>query len=221
MKREIELLRLQEQHKNQYIENANLQYDTIKKIHHDLKGQMLAIHKLISDNNIEAAEELLSKNTKTIEAIETFGTTNNVIVNAIINSKLTSASAMGIHVSFLSVYEFNGIDDLDLCNLLSNMLDNSITAVLEIQERIEKNIAVSISLEDDVYTFIVKNTISESVLSKNSLLKTTKKDKENHGYGIQIIKDIAEKYDGRCDFYEAENMFCCQVIMLANMEGSV
>ncbi|MBR3023064.1 MAG: GHKL domain-containing protein, partial [Oscillospiraceae bacterium] len=44
-------------------------------------------------------------------------------------------------------------------------------------------------------------------------LKTTKKDMHNHGMGIGIIKNIASRYNGRCDFYEENGFFNCLVVI--------
>ena len=49
--------------------------------------------------------------------IETFVQTNNAVANAIINSKLTTAYSLGIKVSCITVADFSGIDETDLCDL--------------------------------------------------------------------------------------------------------
>ena len=44
----------------------------------------------------------------------------------------------------------------------------------------------------------------------------------NQYFDIYTIKkgdslyEIARKYNGRCDFYESEGMFCCQVTLMAD-----
>ena len=111
---------------------------------------------------------------------------------------------------------FVGIDDIDLCRLLSNMLDNAITATSAIKSD-DKRITVNISEDIGTYTFIIRNTIEESVLKNNPQLLSTKKNKEISGLGTGIIRDIAEKYNGKCDFYEKENEFCCSVILNTDM----
>lgn len=52
-------------------------------------------------------------------------------------------------------------------------------------------------------------------MDSNPRLTTTKADKKQHGLGTSIIREIARKYNGRCDFYESEGMFCCQVTLMA------
>lgn len=66
------------------------------------------------------------------------------------------------------------------------------------------------------YIFSLKNTISQSVIEKNPSLISTKKNKANHGLGVRIIKEIAEKYDGYSDFYEECGMFCCMAVLRKN-----
>lgn len=212
--RELEMLKLQERYQQQFIENATIQYDSIKKIRHDLKNKFQTVHQLITKGDINSALSFVSQNQNLLENAETYMNTNNQIVNAIVNSKLSSASAMGIQVTCLSVENFEGIDNIDLCDLLSNTLDNAISACLY-NIKNHNEISLSIIFENDVYTFLVKNTIAKSVLDENPNLLTTKKDKTEHGYGTQIIKDIAYKYNGRYDFYEKNNMFICQVILKA------
>ena len=80
-------------------------------------------------------------------------------------------------------------------------------------QREDKQIYLKISSDEYKYIFNLKNSIDESVLKKNPALKTTKKEKSSHGYGTKIIRDIARKYHGKCDFYEEDGFFCCSVTL--------
>ncbi len=216
--KEMELLKLREQYLEQFIGNVQSQYDSIRKIRHDIKDKYTTIYRLIKDGKYDGAEAFISSNYRQAERAEPFVRTNNDIVNAIINEKLTTAFTLGIKVSCITVADFDGISDSDLCDLLSNMLENAVTACKNITGDMEKCIFLRIDKEDNVYTFLVRNSIQESVLSSNPKLITTKKDRGEHGFGTAIIRDIAQKYNGRCDFYESDNMFCCKVMMLTQSE---
>ena len=158
----------------------------------------------------------MKKYTDMLDATQTYIKTENSVVNSIVNHKLSTATSMGIKVSCLSTTCFVGIDDLDLCSLLSNTLDNAVTACLELPEDEARELNIKISCENNAnYTFIVRNTIKESILKKNPQLMTIKRDKSNHGYGIQVLRDIASKYDGNVDFYEEYSMFCCRIDLIA------
>ena len=53
--RELEMLKLQERYQQQFIENATIQYDSIKKIRHDLKNKFQTVHQLITNGDINSA----------------------------------------------------------------------------------------------------------------------------------------------------------------------
>ena len=58
---------------------------------------------------------------------------------------------------------------------------------------------------------MVKNRIARSVLDENPKLKTGKKDKSSHGYGIRSIRNIAQKYKGSVNFLEENGCFITEV----------
>lgn len=213
--RENEILRLQQEYSRQYVSSANSEYIAIKKLRHDFKDSCSAIYSLLEDGNIENAKSHIQSYLGKLVEKEIFVHTNNDIVNAIINSKLTEAKTFGIQSVCLSVADFSGIADIDLFRLLSNMIQNSITAAGRIKSK-SKQIYLKITSDEYKYEFSIKNTIEKSVLLYNPELKTSKKEKEHHGYGIKIIRDIAEKYNGKASFYEEDDTFCCHVILKKN-----
>lgn len=217
--KEMELVEMRERYHAQYMDITQQQVYTIHKLRHDMKHQFFALRELLAEHKYNEAYNYLLKNEEVLSKTQSIVNTDNNIFNAIINAKLSAASARGININCLSVNNFDGIDDIDLCNLVSNALDNSIRACSE-NSNGQNSILIDIDCENDVYIFNIKNTISSSILDKNPELKTTKKHIKNHGYGIKIIKDIAEKYGGRCDFYEQGDMFCCQVTLQISKEHS-
>ena len=210
--REMKITKIREEHMEQFIKTSEAQYDSIRKLKHDIKDQLLSIYELIAHNEIEEAKSFISKTNKIIDT-ETYVKTNSTIANAIINSKLTTASTLGIKVSCITVSDFNGIDEVDLCELLGNILENAITACNEMPSDSSRFIYLEIGKENNIFTFLVKNSLQQSVIEKNPQLRTSKSDKENHGLGIAIIKDVVCKYNGRLDYYEIDNSFCCSVIL--------
>lgn len=210
--RENEALKLAQEYSRQYAKNAEIEYDVLRKVRHDFKDNFSVVHTLLKNNNVELAMKYIEKNIGALSETEIFIRTNNDIVNAVINAKLSTAKSLGIDSTCLSVMDFDGLDDLDLCRLLSNMLENAITACIGIKEG-EKRIYLKITDDDYNYMFNLRNTIESSVIENNRGLETTKPEKELHGFGTQIIKDISLKYNGRCDFYEEDGCFCCNVIL--------
>ena len=209
----MKVLSVKEQYMEQYVNNAETQYEMIRKIRHDIKDQLTTVYELLTSGKTEDALEFIEQSNGIVKATMTFVQTNNPVANAIINSKLSTASTLGIKVSCITVNDFVGINELDLCDLLSNTLENAITACEAMPPDLNKFIYLEISKENNIYTFIVKNSLDKSVISENPKLKTTKKDIINHGLGTSIIRDIVNKYSGRYDYYEIDNAFCCSIIL--------
>lgn len=211
--RENEILKLKQEYNRQYIKNAAVEYDVLQKLRHDFKDNYSVIYALFSENKTYKGLEFINSCIAMLTETEVFINTDNDIVNAVINTKLSTAKSLGIECTCLSVKSFSGIEDSDLCRLLSNMLENAVAACMKSKSE-HKCINLKISSDEYNYTFNLKNTIDMSVLDENPALKTTKPDNRSHGFGTKIIRDIAEKYNGQCDFYEERNYFCCNVVLL-------
>ena len=100
----------------------------------------------------------------------------------------------------------------DICILIGNLLDN---AILAAKESKEKQITLNIQPQDTYVSIFVSNSIDKSILKDNPELKTTKTNKDYHGYGIKNIKKVAETYNGLVRFYEDNNLFISDILLLA------
>lgn len=209
---ELRILRQQHEYRIQYANNIKMQYDEIRRIRHDMKQSYLVIDSLMSDKKYTEANEYIKSNISNLGKSEVIIDVGNDFVNAILNSKLTFAKSAGIEVICSSTNNIWGIDDTDLCSLLGNMLDNAIEACEKCSG--EKLIETSISIRDNKCSIIVSNSVEAEILKNNKALKTTKKDTENHGFGVRSIRAIAEKYGGVVNFYQERNMFNCQVVLM-------
>ena len=210
--RENEVLRLSQEYNRQYIDNATAEYDTIKKIQHDFKNSYSTIYNLIKSGNIAEANKQIESNLELLQSFDVFVKSNNAIVDTVVNAKLTEAKSFGIDCTCICGTGFESIDNLDLCRLLSNMLENAVTSCVT-SKRNDKQISLILSFDGSNYIIDLKNSVDESVLTNNPELRTTKDNQHEHGYGVKIIKDIAKKYNGLCDFYEEGNIFCCKVVL--------
>ncbi len=207
--RENQLLRIQQMYQSQYMENAQNQYEAFRKVRHEFKNHYVVIATLLEQGDYEKAKKYVDDNFELINTKDVVINTNNSIFNAVINSKIEIAKSYDIDVSIDTINQFEGISDLDLCSLISNMFENAIEACQKVKEK--RQIIFSAKSQGSGYLFSIKNTIENSILEKNPTLSTTKKDKENHGLGVKVIKDIAQKYNGMADFFEDEHLFICNI----------
>ena len=212
--RTAEELKLKEQqlkHEVKYAQSVRSQYQEMRRIRHDIKQQLATISGLQFEGKYDKAQKYISDITNGIEQLDMFMDVGNDFVNAILNSKLSTAKSKGIEVLCNFSGKIDGINEYDLCNLIGNMLDNAIEAA----ENAGDNAVIEVSLFSDKHKmiFTVSNSISKSVLNSNPELKTVKDEPDLHGFGVKTIKAIAAKYNGNVDFYEENLVFFCSVLL--------
>ncbi len=211
---ELHILKQQNEYRQQYAKNVKMQYDEIRQIRHDMKQSYIIINSLITDKKYNEATEYINSHISITGKSEILIDVHNDFVNAILNSKLTYAKSIGIDVICSSTSNIHGIEDADLCSLLGNMLDNAIEACEKCTG--EKLIEASITIRENKCCILVSNSVESDILKDNKALKTTKKDFDNHGFGVKSIRTISEKYGGVANFYQERNMFNCQVVLMIN-----
>ncbi len=211
-KREEQLIidKRRSEYNQQYAETVKEQYNQTRRLRHDLKQYAGTVLALLNDGKTDAAREIAEEQCESLSKIETVINTGNDFLNAILNSKLSLAKSTGIDVLCSVENDISGIEDIDLCSLIGNLLDNAIAAAEKCGGEL-RLIEVKISSVKSRFIVVVRNSIPRSVLEENPKLKSTKSDAVNHGFGIKTIKYIAEKYNGKFDFYEEGLTFVSRV----------
>ena len=211
-KREEQLIidKRRNEYNQKYAQTIKEQYEQTRRLRHDMKQYAAAMQALIKGRKLSEAENLAEKQTENLSRIETVINVDNDFLNAILNSKLSFAKSKDIDVLCSIENSISGVEDIDLCNLIGNLLDNAICAAEKCDPEF-RLIEVKISSVGSKLVMIVRNSIQDSVLKENPELKSTKADSAEHGFGIKTIKYITEKYNGKFDFYEEGLMFMSRV----------
>lgn len=186
-----------------------------KKIRHDMKNHLTNIRFLIDSGETTAAMSLLDQVTDNVNKIvsETIDTGNS-FVDAVLLSKTAVCREKNIDFSYsVQPLENIKIGAVDLSSLLSNLLDNAVEAAAQTTEPF---VRLTITKYNAYYTICVENSYMGKKSLKGSVgaLISTKSDKAPHGYGTQIISDIAQKYDGNYSWEAQESRFISTVIMI-------
>lgn len=189
--------------------------EKVRKLRHDMKNHLANIRSLIDSGEIAAAVTLLDNTAENVNnAKAEMIDTGNSFVDAIILSKTAVCREKNIDFSCsVQPLENIKIDAVDLSSLLSNLLDNAVEAAAQTTEPF---VRLTIIKYNAYYTICVENSYKGKEFLKENMgsLISTKSDKTLHGYGTQIISDIAQKYDGNYTWEAQENRFISTVIMI-------
>lgn len=163
------------------------------KVKHDLINLLTTATGFIEMGKTEKALEIIRKTSSSFSEISGVPLCANEALNTILYIKQQKAEEMGVTLKTdVNENAFLKPDDYDLCRLLHNIIDNSINASSALSEN--KVSKITIDIDDDFLSITSKNPYPETT-------KRTKERNEDHGHGINIIKDIAKKYSGT---YSAE-----------------
>lgn len=104
------------------------------------------------------------------------------------------------------------MDDVDAYSLFGNLVDNAIEALKDEEQK--RVISLIIKGQGDFVSISIQNFFSKQLHFENGLPITTKKDKNYHGYGMQSIKMICEKYNGTLSINTNDNIFSVNILFL-------
>lgn len=200
-------------------ENMLLQQDHARefaKIRHDIKNHLLLAHYMMVQNKYEEADTII---TETLDHTESavFGpnySSGNSIIDAILAGKAATCRNAGITYNCtLDEIPDLSISALDISSVLSNLLDNAIEAATDSED---PSIEVRIVVLNNYLIIYVKNSFSEHPQTDQSgrkLLSLKRTNTALHGYGTQIIRDIADKYRGSFEWLVDGRFFKATVLL--------
>lgn len=159
-----------------------------RKIKHDLVNLLTTAEGFIEIGKTEKALEILRKTNSDFAKISGVPFCSNETINTICYIKQQMADKSGVTLKIkIEETSFLNIDDYDICRLLHNIIDNSINAAST--SDYDKSSEITIEIDPDFISITSRNHFSDTN-------KTLKQKSSEHGHGINIIKDIAKKYDG-------------------------
>lgn len=192
----------------------NAAYRNTRSVVHDTKNHYFAIQKLIEE---EAYEKLKGYTFSAINSLEDKYATVNT-GNLVLDSFLTNYINLTANEGIQFFYEINvtaeriPTSDYDLCVLLGNLLDNCLNACRENNE-MPNAISIQITTDDyDLFTIHSANTYKP--------LPDNKKEKNTfyHGYGMDNMRTVVEKYHGTFESMKNDKFHVYMVIPIIDIE---
>lgn len=108
--------------------------------------------------------------------------------------------------------------DGDKISMFGNLFANALEAAEQCREQ-ERRISVDIYMGNTYFLVIqIENTYIDKIHQEGGHFLSTKKDKENHGLGIKIVEDLAEKYGGTLELRPEEERFVATLMISSYQE---
>lgn len=185
----------------------------IRKLKHDLNNHLSVVGNYLEDNQVEEAKEYFSE-LSTVYTNQRRDFCKNQLVNNVLNAKYQQAQEHGIDCFInIDVSTLIGIDDISLCTIFANTLDNAIEACQKIDNPQERKLSLKARYHRGYFSYKITNTTA-ALLNRNGQLFTTKADKKNHGFGLANVREIVENYEGILEIKTSEQEFSLLLVIV-------
>lgn len=204
---ELLMLKQKDILKYEYYRNQIESYESMCILYHDLKN-----HILISNYD----SSYLEKTKAALSQFEKVFDTGCDILNILLWEKNNEAEKRGISFECVVGHvDLSFIDNMDVCSIIGNILDNAIEASQELFNVKRPSINIKIGNVNNFVIIKMKNDCISSSRKKlkNNIFETTKKFKKMHGIGLSSIKRVVEKYDGHCEFDIEDEVFISEILI--------
>lgn len=165
-----------------------------RTLRHEIRNRLLLLETYIDGKEWEMAKKHIHTIGEFSKSKDIFASSGNVALDSILNYKLGEAKEKGINIKLNMQVEKNlKVEDLDWASILGNLMDNAIEAAREME-----NSFICVQIKQDRGTILMKieNSFDGNTQKNGMSFGTTKEDKENHGFGLQIVRKTLEKYEG-------------------------
>lgn len=211
--RENKIFQLEVQNQTDMYRSISENFAKQRKKTHEYKNQIMCIESLIAAKNYVELENYVRSISGHLNKELDYIKTNNVIVDAILNSKYKETLDKGI----VFIFQINDLSEISICDedivvILSNLLNNAIEACEKCPNK--KVMKLKFVKEKDNVIISVKNTYDGKLDIKDGEIQTSKKYEMNeHGIGIKNIIDVIEKYQGSYAIKNDKHEFYFSIIL--------
>ena len=184
-------------------------YDTLvevnqglRKVKHDLRK-----HMQVQDRMNQAGAVILAY-------------TGNQLLDALLTGKQEEAQAAGQQLQIESE-KLPGLKlrDREIVSLFANLLDNAREAGTVAGEA--GRTYLQLRMEADTLYIQVRNTKSEAIRLDVDRMQTTKQNQAAHGFGVSIIREIVETYEGTIHMQDLGTEFLTEIRLPGIRKGEL
>lgn len=196
----------------QYAEVENM-YRTMRGWRHDYHNHIQTMKAYLQMNKIEELNQYLNNLDNDLNTVDTVIKTGNVMIDAILNSKISLAKAKDINVNAKAIVPNQlKILEIDLCVIIGNLLDNAIEACLKIENESDRFIRIYVDIFKEQLYISVQNANGGMIKKIGKTYQSTKST-NSHGFGLKRIDNIVNKYNGYINRQNEEGVFATEVML--------
>lgn len=183
----------------------------MKQLRHDMKNHILLLESYLQKEKYTEAQKYIEQLAEKVVSKKEYVNTGNDELDSILNYQLRKAYNLHCETDVkIEVPKERFMSDFDLNMLLSNLLDNALEAIENVEKRV---LTIRIKYIKRILYISVYNSYNGIVKKKGDKLFTTKMKKEEHGIGMTCIQSVVDKYHGEMTIQMPKDMFQVDIIL--------
>lgn len=192
------------------------QYEEIKNVYlnmrgwrHDYHNHIQAMKAYLAMGEVEELQEYISKLEKELDSVDSLVKSGNIMMDAILNSKISIMLKHGIQVDFKAVLpEELKIKDIDMCVMVSNLLENAVESCMKVP--VDKRfIRIYSEVFGSQFYISIQNSAEKELDFNQRNYISTKRGE--HGLGMKRVQFLVDKYEGFLNLQNEPGIFASEI----------
>ena len=168
----------------------------VRHFKHDLVNHIGVLRELMNEKKTKEAKEYIETIWNIQDEFDLKIHTGDSFLDIIVNYYLYLALKENIEFVVLGkLTQKMPLEMFDITTLMGNILQNAVEAAVKAD--VPKIRVELIEHKKEIF-IVVSNSVAKKFNTKTDFFMTSKKDKENHGFGLKNIAATVEKYHGEC-----------------------
>ncbi len=184
----------------------------IQRIRHDMKAHTITLSGLLAQGKAEEAQEYLNKAISVKKVYEEQFCVNPYL-NAVLSYYVMKFDELGIPVHLDIRTGEERLQHVELCQILSNGLENACDATSRLPSAVEKMVSVQMRYQRGWLIIRIKNRCRDDLRVEKGRLPETEKKETGHGFGLQTIQEAAKRMKGEMFCYTEQGFFILDVMV--------
>ena len=205
----------------EYINQYKKSQEKTRAFRHDIANNLSLLAAMMEEGKSDEAKDYVNELRGELRGMSPKYATGDEMLDCIVGMKASKMEEDGIKFNYDGLIDGGlGMKPVDVCNIFANALDNAIEACERISDKDNRWIDLKVKKTDQFFNIKLSNSIiqdKKSVSLDNlfdgSSRKTSKKDKNLHGFGTQNMKRAIEKYDGMLKSEAEEDTFTLSIMI--------
>ncbi len=201
-----------------HCEEVENMYRQTRGWRHDYHNHIQTMKAYLSMGELGKLEQYLGELDTDLSTVDTVVKTGNVMIDAVLNSKISLARAKNIAVEAKAIVPKElPVPEVDFSLIIGNLMDNAMEACLKIREEEGRYIRIYIDiLKGQLYIYIINSTegrVKGRIALAGEKIRYLSGKGGLHGFGLMRVDRVVERYKGYIDRQDEENVFVTEIML--------